>query len=158
LLRDANENHENPVIKIVVPLRLEMGTSRILVRASLLQKSARYIPVCWKGVPPECTLELLCYKSLFGTFRSTGRGHLRECWSVSVQICSLQSGVLEVGPSGMHVRASLLYKSLRYVPVYWKGTPARMLERPCTNLLGTFCSDCKGVTWRIHVLESLMYV
>ena len=91
LLIEADENHEKRVTKIVVPLKLKGGTSRKLVRTLLLQKSASFIPVYWKGTPTECTLELHCYTNLFGTFRSTGRGHLQACQSVPVQICSLHS-------------------------------------------------------------------
>jgi len=86
---------------------------------SLSQKSS----FCsdWKGAPHEYLLERHCYRSTLATFRCIGRG-----------------------PYGMHVKASLLYKPLRYVPVYRKGAPASMLQRPCTNLLGTFRADCKG--------------
>jgi hypothetical protein len=58
------------------PLKLEEGTSQIHVRASLLCKSTRYIPVYWKGAHSEYTLERHCDADLLGTLRSIGTCYL----------------------------------------------------------------------------------
>jgi hypothetical protein len=89
--------------------------------------------VYWKGDPPDCTLDLHCYTDLFGTFRSTGRGHLRACESVPVQICSVHSAETVRGSPGEYVLQNFWctfnfdidcnFKTLKF----WKLVPGNRL-------------------------------